>query len=86
MLCQLELHLQVDRALPPSVAVLTDISASMELTDSAGKSRLQAAQDFQRDALASLSSRAALLPYSFNASLQPALAAKDTKATGMTPG
>lgn len=84
MLCQLELHLQVERALPPSVAVLTDVSASMELTDAAGKSRLQAAQDFQRDALAPLANRAALLPYSFNASLQPALNAKDVKAAGMT--
>lgn len=84
MLCQLELHLQVERALPPSVAVLTDTSSSMELTDAAGKSRLQAAQDFQRDALAPLAKRAALLPYSFNASLQPAGNAKDIKAAGMT--
>jgi uncharacterized membrane protein len=81
MLCQLELRMQVERVLPPDVAVVTDTSASMNLTDAGGKSRLEAAKHFQQSTLGALSESANLLPYSFNAKLEAKLAGE---AGGMT--
>src|SRR5258708_11588236 len=45
MLCQLELRLRLERNLRPTVAVLTDTSASMGLNDADGKARPDAARE-----------------------------------------
>jgi len=82
MLCQLELRMQLDRIVAPDVAVLTDISSSMALTDAGGKTRLEAAQQFHQNVLKPLSPDANLLAYSFNSTLQSATD-KD-KPGGMT--
>lgn len=81
MLCQLELRMQLERVVPPDVAVLTDASASMSLADAGGTSRLEAARQFKQNTLDALSSRANLLPYSFNAKLE---AGPASEAGGMT--
>lgn len=71
MLCQLELRLKLDRNLRPTIAVLTDTSASMGLQDADGKTRLAAARDFATGPLSALAERADLVRYNFNWRLEP---------------
>lgn len=82
MLCQLELRMQLDRVVPPNVAVVTDTSSSMMLTDAGGKSRLEAAQQFKQNVLTPLSPDANLISYTFNSTLQPE--SENAKPGGMT--
>jgi len=72
MLCQVELRLDVERSLRPTVAVLTDTSASMGLADVDGVTRLAAARRFASDSLASLGSKADVVRYDFDWKLRPA--------------
>jgi len=81
MLGQLELRMQVERVVPPDMAVLTDVSASMSLTDAGGKSRLEAARQFQQNTLNALSANATLLPYEFDGKLE---SKTGSNANGMT--
>lgn len=71
MLCQLELRLKLDRNLRPTIAVLTDTSASMGLQDSDGKTRLAAARDFANGPLRAVAEKADLVRYNFNWRLEP---------------
>ena len=66
MLCRVELRLSVERTLRPTVAVLTDVSASMGLRDADGSSRLAAARAFAARGLAPLADAASLVPYRFS--------------------
>jgi len=66
MLSRLELRLEFERTVRPSVAVLTDSSASMGLRDADGQTRLQAAREFSKRAIASLAARANVSQYSFD--------------------
>ncbi len=73
MLCQLELRLSYERSLRPTVAVLTDTSASMGLNDAANKqSRLGAARAFASGPLKALAEKADLVRYDFNWRLESA--------------
>lgn len=73
MLCQLELRLSFDRNLRPTVAVLTDTSASMGLNDAANnQSRLAAARAFADGPLKALADKADLVRYDFNWRLETA--------------
>ena len=80
MLSQLELRLQLDRVAPPDLAILTDESASMNLSDAEGKTRLEAARLFRKNTLDALAGRANLLSYSFDTTLH----SEQTKSE--TPG
>ena len=71
MLCQLELRLKLDRNLRPTIAVLTDTSASMGLQDADGKTRLAAARDFANGPLRAVAEQADLVRYNFNWRLEP---------------
>ena len=71
MLCQLELRLKLDRNLRPTVAVLTDTSASMGLRDADGKARLDAAREFANGPLQALANKADIVRYNFNWRLEP---------------
>jgi len=82
MLCQLELRLKLDRIVAPDIAVLTDVSSSMALTDAGGKSRFEAAKQFQQNVLKPLAPDANLLAYSFNTTLQSG--AENGNPGGMT--
>ncbi|HYG74991.1 MAG TPA: glutamine amidotransferase [Planctomycetota bacterium] len=79
MLCQLELSLKLERVLPSEVAVVTDVSSSMGLTDVGGKSRLEAARQFNASVLNPLSKNVNLVPYAFNASVD---SGKETQEPG----
>lgn len=73
MLSQLELRLTFDRNVRPTIAVLTDTSASMGLNDAAnGKARLAAARDFAGGPLKELAGKADLVRYDFNWRLETA--------------
>jgi uncharacterized membrane protein len=66
MLLQLEAEVTVSRSVPPTVAVLTDTSASMHLRDAgAGASRLEAAERMASGPLAEVLARARVVPYRF---------------------
>lgn len=71
LLCQLELRFSLERNRRPTVAVLTDVSASMGLKDAAGeKTRLAAAREFAASpSLKNVSDDVELVPYSFAAQL-----------------
>ena len=72
MLCQLELRLKLVRNLRPTVAVLTDTSASMGLHDAeGGSSRLDAARAFANGPLNELTRRADVVRYNFDWRLEP---------------
>lgn len=71
MLCQLEVRLTVERSLRPTVAVLTDTSASMGLADADGQTRLAAARDFAKGPLKELESKADIVRYNFDWRLEP---------------
>ena len=71
MLCQLELRLKLDRNLRPTVAVLTDTSASMGLRDADGKARLDTAREFANGPLQALANKADIVRYNFNWRLEP---------------
>jgi len=71
MLCQVELRLTLERALPPNVAVLTDTSGSMGLRDASGRSRLEAARAFAAGPMAALGKRANVVPYALDWRLRP---------------
>jgi len=71
MLCQLELRLRLERNLRPTVAVLTDTSASMGLNDADGKARLDAAREFASGPLKALAEHADVVRYNFNWRLEP---------------
>jgi len=66
MLCQLEARLTLQRDLRPTVAVLTDTSASMGLEDEGKKTRLAAARDFSKGPLQALAARADIVRYNFD--------------------
>jgi len=83
MVAQLELHLRVERTLRPNVAILTDVSESMDLRDVGGKSRLEAARAFGERIKAGLGERVNVLPYRFNWKLE-ADDGKGATAGGMT--
>jgi len=72
MLCQVELRLDVERSLRPTVAVLTDTSASMGLSDVDGATRLAAARRFAADSLSLLGSKADVVRYDFDWKLRTA--------------
>jgi uncharacterized membrane protein len=82
MLCQLELRLIVEREVSPEVAILTDASASMELSDAGTATRLDAARDFEKRVLQPLTGRATFVKYSFGPSLGEDVA--EAKPSGMT--
>jgi len=82
MLCQLELRLNVRRALRPNVAVVTDTSGSMGLRDKEnGPTRLEAAKAFRAGPLARLESTVNVAPYELNWQLQPG---DGSEAAGMS--
>ncbi len=83
MLCQLELRLTLERNLRPTIAVLTDTSASMGLKDAAaGQGRLEAARAFAAGPLKALADKADLVRYDFNWRLEAAsLAAEPGRPT-----
>ncbi|HEV7405942.1 MAG TPA: glutamine amidotransferase [Chthoniobacteraceae bacterium] len=66
MLCQLEARLTFQRELRPTVAILTDTSASMGLQDSGNQTRLAAARDFASGPLKALAEKADLVRYRFD--------------------
>ena len=66
MLCQLEARLTFQRELRPTVAILTDTSASMGLQDSGNQTRLAAARDFAGGPLKALADKADIVRYSFD--------------------
>jgi hypothetical protein len=70
MLSQVELRLELDRVAPPDIAVLTDTSSSMSLSDVNGKTRAEAAQQLKKDLAEQLGSRANLPAYTFDSSLR----------------
>ena len=72
MLCQLEASLTVERSLRPTVAVLTDTSASMGLSDVGGESRLAAARTFADRLSNAVGPRADVVRYDFDWKLEPA--------------
>jgi uncharacterized membrane protein len=74
MLCQLELRLKFERNLLPTVAVLTDTSASMGLQDAGGKARLDAAREFAASQWKALEGKADVVRYDFNWRLEPTAA------------
>ena len=82
MLFQLELRMQIERVVPPDVAVLMDVSASMGLTDAGGKARLEAARQFNQSVLKPLAGEANLISYSFNSKLESK--AETQEPNGMT--
>jgi len=71
MLCQLEARVNVARSLRPTVAVLTDTSASMGLADVGGQTRLAAARGFATRVQKALDSRADVVLHDFDWKLQP---------------
>lgn len=82
MLSQLEARLTIERSLRPTVAVLTDTSASMGLADADGKTRLAAARDFANGPLRDLAAKADIVQYQFDWRLEPQSA--DTEAARPT--
>jgi len=85
MLSRLELQMQLQRKLPPTVAVLTDTSASMTLEDVNGKSRLDAARDFVEGPLAALKNKNELVAYQFDWQLtQESSSKQSVTAVGIT--
>lgn len=66
MLCQLEARLTFQRELRPTVAILTDTSASMGLQDAGNQTRLAAARDFASGPLKALAEKADVVRYSFD--------------------
>src|SRR4051812_1501045 len=71
MLCQLEARLTFQRELRPTVAILTDTSASMGLQDAGNQTRLAAARDFSAGPVKALSDRADIVRYRFDWNLEP---------------
>jgi len=71
MLCQLELSVKLERNLRPTVAVITDTSASMGMEDADGKTRLAAAREFSSAQLKALAEKADVVRYNFNWRLEP---------------
>jgi len=72
MLCQLEARLTLERNLRPTIAILTDTSASMGLADVDGETRLGAARRFEKQTLKFLESKADVIRFDFDWKLQPA--------------
>jgi uncharacterized membrane protein len=66
MLGQLEARLTFQRELRPTVAILTDTSASMGLQDAGNQTRLAAARDFAAGPLKALAGKADIVRYSFD--------------------
>ncbi|MFM7292878.1 MAG: glutamine amidotransferase, partial [Planctomycetia bacterium] len=71
LLCQLEARLTVERSPRPTIAVLTDTSASMGLQDVAGASRLAAARKFADQLTEAVGSRAEVVGHDFDWQLRP---------------
>jgi uncharacterized membrane protein len=71
MLCQLEARLTVERSLRPTVAVLTDTSASMGLEDVDGETRLAAARKFADQLTRAVGSKADVVRHDFDWKLRP---------------
>ena len=71
MLSQLEARMTLQRELRPTVAVLTDTSASMGLQDAGSKTRLAAARDFASGPLKALAEKADVVKYNFDWRLEP---------------
>ena len=72
LLCQLEARLTVERSPRPTIAVLTDTSASMGLADVAGESRLAAARKFADQLTRAVGSKAEVVRHDFDWQLRPA--------------
>ncbi len=82
-LVRLELHVDVERELPPNVAVVTDRSGSMARPDVEGRSRYEAAREFAGLLRGRLASGADIAAYDLDWTLRPTAATEDTTAAGM---
>ncbi len=84
LLAQVELRLTLDRRVPPSVAVLHDASASMELVDAGGRTRLEAANRAATELAARTSRRVRLAHYAFTWQLDKLEGSDATPRPGST--
>jgi len=87
LLCQLEAHVMVVRALPPNVAIVTDASGSMAVEDVRGMSRFAAAREFSTELVKNMGESRGIAAdsyprYTLNWKLQPE--ASTTGPVGMT--
>jgi len=82
-LARLELHVDVERELPPNVAVVTDRSGSMARPDVDGRSRFESAREFAGLLTDRLAGQADIAVYDLDWTLRPTAVTDDAPAAGM---